>query len=84
MRSEWAKNPYFFIQGNHVWALKTRPPGSQAAINPVTREFRPDVPGAYEFTARTKDEAAKDRPANYKDLPAEEQWQIDKRLGLLD
>lgn len=27
---------------------------------------------------------ALERPANYADLPADEQWAIDKRLGILD
>jgi hypothetical protein len=29
-------------------------------------------------------ERAKLRPANYADLSAQEQWAIDKRLGILD
>jgi hypothetical protein len=29
-------------------------------------------------------EKAKERPSNYNSLPANEQWSIDKRLGILD
>lgn len=29
-------------------------------------------------------ERAKERPKNFKDLPPDEQWKIDKRLGILD
>lgn len=39
---------------------------------------------AYAPESMTPAEKARMRPLNYKDLPLQHQWEIDKHLGLLD
>jgi len=42
----------------------------------------PDGKNLYDLSEGAR--KAMERPANYADLPADEQWAIDKKLGILD
>lgn len=52
----------------------------------VSIKQRLDTPSTVEDLAALSDGArrAKGRPDNYEDLPARDQWEIDKQLGILD